>query len=309
MRAFLGFVLGAAVISGSLFLILRSQSIAHWAQRKLYNGPPTVAAPSLGLLTEFRGAVYQRLPGSGHDELVRAGHPLPAGIQLLSRAGASFLIQFANGDGLEFGENTQIVIERWNRNSAESPIFVSVLSGDWKLLGTSGGAVLYILQDGQLSTSAHKNLVAHAPLLITPYMEETSAPPMPPAPAAAPLADSLSGAVDNEPPATGLEAAAPETIETPVTLANEYMDQVLAAQKARLARCQANALRVHPQIKGRLLLGFRIARDGKTTEARVLNTSVPDPSFENCVLEVLTGLRFRGFSGPEIVRSFEVRFE
>ncbi len=190
-------------------------------------------------------------------------------------------VQFFDGTELEFLSETRVVFDFWNRMMPNSPALVWMLNGDFNLIKAGSMDQVFMVHAGQIFTPSTKPKKWTPPVVVAVETEKTEAP--------APLVV--------QPKSQSL------------SLTNEYMDDMIANQRQRLINCQQNTARAEGEANGLIVVGFRITNEGKVLEPRVIGATELDQGLQNCVLEVISEIRFKSFVGAEIVRSIEFNFE
>lgn len=300
-------VFGIAILIIAAVLLTHNREITSHLVPYFYKPIPADLGPQLGTILEVRGNVVHRMPSEATVTPAKDGDVVFENSLWQSPRGASFKIRFANSYELEFSENSRVVIELWKRDTPNSPVLLSLLSGDFQTLHEGAPSQVLILQNGRLFTPQTKDQKKAQTVLISPHLVagwNERGPQSVETPAATAAAAAMAANEDDE---HAPKLPTPSRLLT--SLSNEYMDEVLAGQRTRFSRCQANAIRSKTHAKGDMVIGFRISPDGKTQESKVLNSTIGDSGFQNCILEVISSLRFNEFSGPDIIRSFEMKFE
>ena len=290
---------GLAVLAIALVLLTHNREIVTRLKPVLFHSEAGEPRFELGHLLETHGNVGYRLPTETAVTSAKEGDLIFEDSLWQSPRGSNFTLHFASGYELQFGENSRVVVERWNRSASNSPVLLSMLSGDFQMTHEGPPNQILVLQNGRLFTPQNKDQKRSQVLMISPKLVAAWAER---APKSVETSSMVTSEEDEHLPKL------PPTHQA-VSLSNEYMDEVLAGQRTKFSRCQTNALRSKGQAKGEMVIGFRISPQGRTLESRVLNSTIVDASFQACILEIVSQLRFNEFTGPDIVRSFEMKFE
>lgn len=289
--------IGLLLAVGAGFILLQTREltqllVSHFA-------PKPVPHPSirLGEVTKVQGLLWQRHSWETTERQVLPPVPLDSGDHLRLAKGDSFSIQLLNGYEIELYENSRIVIEQWNPALSDSPILLSILMGEGHLSKTGPTGQLFIFKNGQLLQTLPSLEGGSRPFMVNIQQRDPSVG----------LLHDPTAAVETDAPPSNRPVDSNSGL--PSTLSNEFMDEVLAAQKGKFSNCQANAIRSGQSAKGLVTIGFIISSDGKVKEPRVLTGLEVDRNFQTCLLGAVGETRFKPFLGPQIVRSFEIQFE
>ena len=205
---------------------------------------------------------------------------------------ATLTLQFNSGYIIKILPESHILLELWEPNNTNSPIYINFISGNYSVIEQGQSQQLFVLKNQNLHTPESKptqdvmaininNENIQNKISIIEKIEETS--PIP-----------------TDDPS--------ETKEKMNSLSNELIRATLSKQSPSFQRCQLNALRSQKQSSGKILIGFTILPKGKTKDIKVLNSTL-DRNFNNCIVSVFSRTRFQSFSGPSIVLSYPVVFE
>ncbi len=209
--------------------------------------------------------------------------------RLRSKATLSFL----DGYELEFEPKSLFVIEQWNPEEQSGPIYINLISGDFRVTKAGQPGSLYVVKNGAIFDPNRKPKPSGRMLVLKQP---------------APL--SRGGEVAATEPETA--PPTPTVLETErllATLSNEYIDSTIAKNRDQFVKCQQNALRQDRAATGQLLVGIAIEPRGVMKDVRVLASDIENPELHTCVTRVLERTQFRSFNGPEIVRSYPLVFE
>jgi TonB family protein len=286
---------GLVLIILALALIVASSKISVLLQKGLGIGIPPVPLTELGQTIQVSGVVTALNPPQFNETPLSGRQPLYQGMEVRTGPGATATLHLNNGFEMVIFENSRAFIDLWNRQVSTSPIWVSMIHGSLKVLKQGNPSDLYILEDGQLVDPVHPVRKESHPLVISGFATQTPfiTPSSPP----------------SETPTPSVSNGGSDSAAAANTLSDSYMDSVLASQKAKFARCQTNALRNQKVAQGDVVLGFRINNDGRTSDVRILSSTMNDETFQSCLLEVIMTLRFQAFPGAPITRSFDLKFD
>lgn len=295
------FAIVAATAAALIWLVLSepgSAWIAKWIQ------PWRSKGPEIGRLVEGSGQV--KLVQDGRVEMLST--PISAPIHIFSGdrlevdQKSRALVVLNSKDEFEFGALSAASFQLWDERDVNSPIYVTILSGDIELhkAGVKGKA--YVVREGRLYLPGQK--VTKKPLALTVLKN---------APLDMGLADDGQSAppADFDPEAALAEEPPPESsfgVE-PETLSNEYIDETIGAKQSLLQKCWIARVKESPDSKVQMNVQFEISRRGKVRDVKVIESSVDDESLKNCVVQVFERLNFRSFKGAEISLSYPLQFE
>jgi hypothetical protein len=237
--------------------------------------------------------------------------------QLLVDKKSSLFLSFPNGTELRLLENTKAIIELWNPSDTNSPIYLTILFGDFELLRDGTKGKLFIVKDRQLFSPSFRpkkkafeltfksSEIGIARRELNPNPEESKAENP---------NDSLEGEEATPQPATPnpTKEALPSSTVTnsiPDTLTNSYIEDTIVNQKSQFQKCQANSIRETGPVNGQVVISFTIDPRGKIEEVKVLQTTIENQQLLNCLLSVFRNTPFQAFKGQPITRSFPLTFE
>lgn len=92
-------------------------------------------------------------------------------------------------------------------------------------------------------------------------------------------------------------------------LPESYIASVIRNQKNFLYRCYAQHLRLNPDARGRIDTSFTIEPDGTVSTARVIGSTIPDPTLQQCVVSTLARVRFRSYNGDPMIVTYPIHFD
>ncbi len=237
--------------------------------------------------------------------------------QLLVDKKSSLSLSLPNGTELRLLENTKAIIELWNPNDTNSPIYLTILFGDFELLRDGAKGKLFIVKDRQLFSPSFRprkkgfelnfksSEIGIARRELSPHPEESKAE-IP--------SDGIEGEEEAPQPAAPTptkEALPSSTVANfiPETLTNSYIEDTIVNQKSQFQKCQANSIRETGPVNGQVVISFTIDPRGKIDEVKVLQTTIENQQLLNCLLSVFRNTPFQAFKGQPITRSFPLTFE
>lgn len=242
--------------------------------------------------------------------------------QILVDKKSSLTLSFPNGTELRLLENTKAIIELWNPNDTNSPIYLTILFGDFELLRDGAKGKLFIIKDRQLFSPSFRPKKKGFEMIFRSSEIGIARRELNPTPEEATKVENSNEAVENEeaaPQPAAPNPTSPPTKETlpvsttassiPDTLTNSYIEDTIIVQKGQFQKCQANAIRETGPVNGQVVISFTIDPRGKIDEAKVLQTTIENQQLLNCLLSVFRNTSFQSFKGEPITRSFPLTFE
>lgn len=239
--------------------------------------------------------------------------------QILVDKKSSLSLSFPNGTELRLLENTKAVIELWNPNDTNSPIYLTILFGDFELLRDGAKGKLFIIKDRQLFSPSFRPKKKGFELIFRSSEIGIARRELNPTPEEA-KAENPNEVVEGEEatpqPASPTPTPKKETLpfstatnSLPDTLTNSYIEDTIVIQKGQFQKCQANSIRETGPVNGQVVISFTIDPRGKIDEAKVLQTTIENQQLLNCLLSVFRNTSFQAFKGQPITRSFPLTFE
>lgn len=105
----------------------------------------------------------------------------------------------------------------------------------------------------------------------------------------------------------------PQTTGAPAgtagALSQEDVQGTLQKHKPMFFKCYTQLLQKTPGVTGQVNLAFVIEKTGKISQPEITNSSITDAKFRSCLLEALSRVEFRAFSGDPVSTVFPLRFE
>lgn len=93
------------------------------------------------------------------------------------------------------------------------------------------------------------------------------------------------------------------------TLSNEYIYETISEQRANFRECYLKHLKNNPASRGSMRLAFTINPNGKVSKTSILETTIADQAFGQCITTVLSRCKFRPFDASPIVAQYPITFE
>lgn len=275
------------------------------------------------------GAEIAKFTLSEGDRVWRRFHGRPRNARLLKSGSihhqdqvlvdkkSSLSLSFPNGTELRLLENTKAIVELWNPNDTNSPVYLTILFGDFELLRDGAKGKLFIIKDRQLFSPSFRpkkkgfeltfksSEIGIARPEINPHAEgskannpdeeiereQAASQPAEPAPTKEPLPSSTAAS------------------SIPDTLTNSYIEDTIVNQRGQFQKCQANSIRETGPVIGQVVISFTIDPGGKIDDAKILQTTIENQQLLNCLLSVFRNTPFQAFKGQPITRSFPLTFE
>lgn len=238
--------------------------------------------------------------------------------QLLVDKNSSLSLSFPNGTELRLLESTKAIIELWNPNDTNSPIYLTILFGDFELLRDGAKGKLFIVKDRQLFSPSFRPKKKGFELTFKSSEIGIARRELNPNPEEESKAENPNDDIEGEEAAPQPAAAAPtkealpsSTVANaiPDTLTNSYIEDTIVNQKSQFQKCQANSIRETGPVNGQVVISFTIDPRGKIDEVKVLQTTIENQQLLNCLLSVFRNTPFQAFKGQPITRSFPLTFE
>ncbi len=314
-----------------------------WSLRNLANDPRPVIAD----ITKVHHDVKFRLPESLNYYKAMSGMPLRSKDNIATEAGSTAMIKFKNGLEIEIQPNSLVVIE--DLASQEGSLELTFLRGEIKVIGEAGKTVKVSsdtfkkksisfktkkvgnetkveiagrekAEEKKIEKNALRDLgtededVAVAPPIQIDLgaIEKSVAKKDKPSNRDVTLEDKKEGRRPTMIAMKEMPTSKPEKPKIPVnkeTLSDSHIASVIREKRAFLNRCYAQHLRLNPEARGRIDTSLTIEPDGSISSARVVASTIADPSLQQCVITTLQRCRFKNFRGDAIVLRYPINFE
>ncbi len=92
-------------------------------------------------------------------------------------------------------------------------------------------------------------------------------------------------------------------------LSQDEVQGTLQKHKPMFFKCYTQLLQKTPGITGQITLSFVIEKNGKISQPEIPTSSISDAKFRSCLLEALSRVEFRAFSGDPVSTLYPLRFE
>lgn len=89
----------------------------------------------------------------------------------------------------------------------------------------------------------------------------------------------------------------------------EYIASIMTGYRDSFQRCYSQILLKNSSARGDSSLSFTILRNGKTSEPKIISSSISDPAFKKCLIDVVARAHFKSFQGEPITTVFPLKFE
>lgn len=224
--------------------------------------------------------------------------------------GSSLIVVFDNAYELRIEPNTEVIFESWNTDAQLSPIYVSILSGDYSLLEAGRLGSVYIIQNKKLFAPELRPKLDPVKTIVT----DLTAPNADPQSLIAKEAEALPETPEKSSPANSdinenLVGKAMPNKKNSTSLETQYIEDVLAARHTLFRRCRLTSLRDQKQITGNLLYTFIIQGNGNVQNVRLLQTDINNSGLQSCVASVIERTKFKSFGGDSISLSYPIHFD
>lgn len=222
------------------------------------------------------------------------------GDRIETHKNSSLLLVLNSQDELELPELSSVSFQIWNPRDASSPLYLQNLMGTLNSKKTGIRGKAYVVKDGKLYLPGQK--ASEKPMALT--ITKAQIPDLQ-------LADAGEEAPAMEEPSEAAKAVEPELPmgDEPLTLSNEYIDEMIVSRQGQLQKCWLSRLKDSPNLRGSLTLQFEISRRGKVRELRVATATFDDETLKRCVMTVVERISFRPYKGQEISLSYPITFE
>ncbi|MBK9038753.1 MAG: AgmX/PglI C-terminal domain-containing protein [Bdellovibrionales bacterium] len=237
--------------------------------------------------------------------------------QLLVDKKSSLSLNFPNGTELRLLENTKAIIELWNPNDTNSPIYLTILFGDFELLRDGTKGKLFIVKDRQLFSPSFRPKKKEFELIFKSSEIGIARRELNLIRRNRRLKIQMTALKVKKRHLSQLhliqqKKPSPSSTVTnsiPDTLTNSYIEDTIVNQKSQFQKCQANSIRETGPVNGQVVISFTIDPRGKIDEVKVLQTTIENQQLLNCLLSVFRNTPFQAFKGQPITRSFPLTFE
>lgn len=292
----------------------------------LLNSDRAFSGPIVGEIQLVEGQVLVRPPRGTRFEAAKAG-PYRAESVLQTQAASAAIIEFRPGPTLRLLENSRLVTEV--DSSRDGAIQATVLAGEIAVLNPGTNPLFTLIQNGvPVSLSSGETPMPRTVPLIRVGQDPTVGG------TAGDLEEKLEVEKESElatTPSTDLESinslpsstsvdGRPKTLPAKsdasktdggvsrTTLTNDDIRTQVRSQAGSFQKCYVTMVNRMSESgrsagalpKGETLAAFKILPTGKVEEQRVLRSPFRDATFDRCIAEALSRLRFRQFQGAAI---------
>jgi hypothetical protein len=284
-----GIVLFFALIT----LLFQSRIYDWWELHKLLNSDK----PAVAELTGISKNVKIRLPESLTYYRARNHWPLHVKDSISTDVDSTAIITFKSGLEILLEPNSLVIIEDPSIAGGGS-MELSFLRGSVKIINNSQGRDIH-LPPTAISRPKNNADSPTPPEIDLNVLNQTPTPAPTLAPTPSPHIDFVEKHKKPE----------PKKVEEKETLPDAYIASIIRNQRNYLNRCYAQYLRLNPDARGRIDCALTIEPDGTISTARVVGSTIPDPSLQQCVVSTLQRARFKSFNGDPIIVNYPINFE
>jgi len=267
---------------------------------------PKLSLIQVAEIVKYDGQVFVRRSGSGEFESGQNTTELFSKDQIKTERSGRVHLRMKSGYEIELLPESQLTVDFWGGN--KGPEYFSLIRGNLRVLKVGNPGAMYVLQERETFTP--ENLPSDTSKGL-PIQTNTPNAQGPPSEASRKEGIGLgTPELLPDPPANRLGAKMPEKagqIKND-TLTSSYIESVLANQAAQFRRCQLTSLRDGKPSVGNLTLGFFIGDDGRTSNVRVVASTLNNKDLEACAGTVIERTKFRAFGGREIQLSYPIEF-
>lgn len=227
---------------------------------------------------------------------------------VITDEGSRAKITFASGFEIQVEPNSLIVIENPKKDE-QGRIQITFLKGDFKVIKAGAPNQIIVSKDKKFQDLAGRAPQKPIQIDLTP---QNVIIPEAESPEAAKLKTpkiEIEKFEEKKKVLAEKEKKKPEPKKPRETLPDEYISQVVSAQKPFFNRCYAQHLRLNPDSRGQIHLAFTIDSQGKVSTVSMIQSTLSDPQLEKCTMSVIERCRFKAFDGDPIVVNYPINFE
>lgn len=286
------------IVAVAVLIIVFSPEIGEWLAPSPIseNRTPSLFPPVAELQSSNEALLIKKNSSPRFVSLPSISSPLVLHprerLQLPSQARA--IVHFSGGYRIQLEGDSEFLFDRWNPKDEGSPALLRIVEGTYKVLQKGSPGSVFVIQKGRLFVPEHPPQSKEPVLIIsqqTPSMEEDT------------LEEMISSTKSSPSPST-------ETTESLAnSLANAYLEKMIATKRPQFHRCQTKALRENQKALGRIVVGMQVTSRGQVKSVKVLESNLQSGEFENCVTSVFERLKLKSFSGPDLAFSYPIVFE
>lgn len=115
------------------------------------------------------------------------------------------------------------------------------------------------------------------------------------------VAEGVSGGVPGDPlggPPNGHLSGSTSTTRVGNSIDKEMIRRIVRMHMGEVRKCYENALKTNPNLEGRVVLKFTIAKSGDVIAVSIAHSTMNDPSVDNCIAANALTWRFPEHPGP-----------
>lgn len=287
------------ILAGLVWFLFLSEQGSRWLAARLATSARTHLTvgrvlSSTGTFTRIREGVAEEY------KILPSPMDIFDGDRLETHKNSTLLMMLNSQDELELPELSSVSLQIWNPRDDSSPLYLQNLMGSLNAKKTGIRGKAYVVKDGKLFLPGQK--ASEKPMALT--VTKSQIPELQ-------LADAGEEAPAMEESADGAKPNEPELPmgDEPLTLSNEYIDEMIVSRQGQLQKCWLSRLKDNPNLRGSMTLQFEISRRGKVREMRVSTATFDDDTLKRCVMTVVERISFRPYKGQEISLSYPVTFE
>lgn len=280
-----------------------SEPGSKWLASKINRSPPDTLV--VGRIVHLEGSLKHIIDGQVTEATAPLAGPFDIhdGERVEVEKDARALLILNSQDEFELGSLAAINLQLWNPRDPSSAIYLNWMAGPvhHRKGGVRGKA--YVVKDGRLYLPGQK-----------PTQKALALTVLRSAPLDMQLAEVQSGSNDEFEAASDKDrengTRSEESFGTePETLANEYIDEMIATRQTQFQNCWLTRLKEDPNLKGKIVVQFEISRRGKVRDVRINEATLNDDTLKKCIVQVIERIPFRSFKGPEISLTYPIAFE
>lgn len=217
-------------------------------------------------------------------------------------------IRFASGFEIQVEPNSLIVIENPKKDE-QGRIQITFLKGDFKVIKAGAPNQIIVSKDKKFQDLAGRTPQKPIQIDLTPQNLIIPDEKVDAAEIKTPKIE-VEKLEEKKKVLVQKEQVKPQPPKKPrETLSDEYISQVVNAQKPFFNRCYAQHLRLNPDSRGQIHLAFTIDTQGKVATVSMIQSTLSDPQLEKCTMSVVERCRFKAFDGDPIVVNYPINFE
>jgi hypothetical protein len=296
----------AAAIVLAVLLVLYARPLSEAIVGMFFEKTPTAAPLSVGRLTAVSGQVIGHRAGEVEFKKVAVDTPLLHHDQIKVERESRAQLELTSGWKIALNENSEVAIELYRPDSAQSPVLLSFVRGDYVVVTNGQPGMLYVMQNKKVfSPTAPPPKVLRSASILAP----NTPVPQPAKTVTAPSAEPSAGA-STPLPSAKIPGPLPDKLlnNGDETLSSVYIEKTLSEQAESLRKCQLNSVRDNKRSEGNMLLSLTISPNGRIDHIKVLQDQVKNEQLASCAVSVLERMQFKTFSGLPITLTYPIEF-